>query len=213
MPLVKGGLVGARVEVSRGGRGVKNISLQMKGKTQSLTCLLFLLTLIVPSVLLHYTSIAPLTGNVPKPSSRPRLPVMAAGGGAGAADPAPRGETPASQGAEPRPGMPGEIVQYRISHLIHKNFPAPDVEGVERLIKENANYVVSDKPDDAVEWVAYWLGCAYQYLCNAAHDLYPAFFCAAALGAITLLSLVFHRTILGRVRTPAIQVPEEGAAA
>ncbi|HEY1860567.1 MAG TPA: hypothetical protein VGG61_09455 [Gemmataceae bacterium] len=210
-PQAKGRLLGACVEVSQGGRTLTTIPMKMQGKTQRLTWLLFFLTLVVPSVLLYFTSIAPLKGDVPKPSSRPSLPLMGAAGGdapaPGARDDAPRSKTP-----EPRPGAPGEIVQYQISRLVHKNCPTLDFESAQWLIKENVNYVVSDKPDDAVEWVAYGVGWAYQCLCDTAHDFYPAFFCAAALGALTLLSWLSHRSLRGRMRTPAIRVSEVGAA-
>jgi hypothetical protein len=218
-PLAKGRITGAHIEVLQQGRPVESIPLKMKAKTQRLTWLLLLATLIVPGVLLYYTSIAPLTGDVPKPSVRKQIARQTP---AGAPAPAPdQGAPPTTtQIAEPRLGMPGEVLQYKISHLIHKNCPKPGYQYVDWLIKEQDNYVVKEQPanpladetSDFVEWVAYWLGYAYQYLCTTATDLYPAFYCAMALGALTLLSLLSHRTLRGRARKSGIRIPESPAS-
>jgi hypothetical protein len=224
-PLVRGRMHGAHIEVCQQGRPVESMPLKMKAKTQRLTWLLLLATFVVPGVLLYYTSIAPLTGDVPQPSVRKQIARQNPGGAplpAGAPAPGPdQGAQPTTtQIAEPRPGMPGEVLQYKISHLIHKNCPKPGYQYVDWLIKDQENYVVKEQPvnpladetSDFVEWGAYWLGYAYQYLCTTATDLYPSFFCAMALGALSLLSLLSHRTLRGRARKSGIRISESAAS-
>jgi hypothetical protein len=77
-----------------------------------------------------------------------------------------------------------------------------------KVNQEKENYVVSDQPHDATESLAWWIGDKYQYLYMSAKDLYPAFFLALALGALTLLSWASHRTYRGKARRTGIRLPD-----
>jgi hypothetical protein len=242
-PVAKGRLKDARVEVSQQGRQVESIPLKMKTRTQRLTWFLLLLTLILPVIMAYFTSIAPLSGDVPGVATRrvadPTLPVPpredAPPGRIAPARPQPnegRPPAPAGGGAvaairepifgqvvELRPGTPGENLQFKISHVIHKNCPKLDdldlgfyTIPLSKLCAEKANYSVTDQPHDLVESVASWLGDQYQFLYIGASDLYPAFYLAMGLGALTLLSLVTHTTARRKTRRMNIRLHDSASA-
>jgi hypothetical protein len=118
-----------------------------------------------------------------------------------------------------RAGTPGENLQYKISHAIHKNCPnLGDMDlgfysiPLSKICSEQENYTVTGQPHDLVEWIAWWLGDRYQFLYIGASDLYPAFYLALGLGALTLLSLVMHTTARRRIRRMNVRLPDSAAS-
>jgi hypothetical protein len=227
-PVAKGILKDARVEVSQLGRTVDTIPLKMKSRTQRLTWILLLLTILLPGILIYYTTIAPLAGQVPGLHRfegkvlEKKVPV--GGGGAPDAQAQPRNpaEPPQAPDATPplvvrmRNGNSGEVLQYKISDLLHKNLPGDKIEidlfntsiDLSSFNKTKDDYVVSDHPHDFLESIALWGGNTYQFLCVGARDLYPSFLLAFGLGGLTLLSLVLHRTYRGKVAKRGIRLAD-----
>jgi hypothetical protein len=228
-PVAKGTLKDARVEVSQQGRPVDTVPLKMKARTQRMTWILLLLTILLPGILAYYTYAHPLTGEVPGFARMEGKPVEKVRPSFGGGDPAPpRDPAPPKPPAEGTPatnapliirsrsGNPGEVLQYKISDLLHKNLPGDkvDIDAFDTSIdlssfnKTKDDYVVSDNPHDFLETIAYWSGNTYQFLCVGARDLYPAFLLALGLGALTLVSLIGHRTVRGKARKIGIRLPE-----
>jgi hypothetical protein len=220
-PLAKGRLPEARVDVLQQGRLVERVRMSMRGRTQFATWVLLLLTLIVPSVILYYTSIAPLSGDVPrmvprvegapnaddgpKPPPPPQRPGGPPGGG-----PPGQGEAAPEQPQGPQikrlAGDSGEILQFKISHTVRSNSPKIP------WVIEDKPPVLAKNPDDGLEWAAWGLGEAYQFLCVGATNLHPAFWCGTALLVLTLLSLLFHRTVRATIRKKGIRLVDPALA-
>jgi hypothetical protein len=240
-PLAKGRLPEARVDVTHHGRLVERVRMLMRGRTQFATWVLFLLTLIIPSVMLYFTSIAPLRGEVPvikrkadaadaAKADKPGEPKPPAGppvanrppapkppeGGPPVGGPPPGGPRPADapadadqeNGAQPRTevhlraGSEGEVFQYKISPIIRANSPE-----IPWVIDTKGPYAV-DGAKDGLEWVLWGLGYAYQFLCVGARVFYPSFLCAAALLALTVISLVARRTVRATIRKKGIRLTD-----
>jgi hypothetical protein len=215
-PVAKGTLPDARVEISQQGRPVDAIPLKMKARTQCMTWVLLLLTILLPSILAYYTYAQPLTGDVPR-LTLPEGPQLAkqqpagAGGGPDAPAPAPPGPAAAPDGnsrlvVRMRNGQPGEVLQYKLSDLLHKNLPSGKIDidlfdtnmDLSSFNTSRGDYVVSDTPHDYLEYAPLWLGKTYQFLCVGANDMYPAFVLSLVLGALTIISLILHGTYRGK---------------
>jgi hypothetical protein len=209
-PLAKGRLKDAKVDVTHSGRLVERVGMRMIGKTQRLTWILLLLTLIIPAVMLYYTSIAPLEGEVPRlapgdAALQRRTQPPGANGGERAAER--QGDEAKAAVAEPvakmKVGTKGEVLQYRISKSIRPNSPQI------RWVNEGTTpYVVTDHPTDALEWVAWTSGYLYEGLCAGRDLFYPSFLCAVALFSLTLFSLISHRATRGFIRRKGIRLAD-----
>jgi hypothetical protein len=108
------------------------------------------------------------------------------------------------------PGDHGEVLRYRISHTLHAN--SPHVTWLPWLNKEKSVYSITDEPDDAIEWFAWGLGQTYEYICGAARDLYPSFWTGVALFGLTLVSLLFRRTVRATIRKKGIRLADPALA-
>jgi hypothetical protein len=229
-PLAKGRLPEARVDVTQHGRLVERVRMLMRGRTQCATWVLFLLALIIPSVMVYFTSIAPLHGEVPilkkkadvagggkadesrPPAGPPRRNQPPQAGGEPPVGGLPAGDPPADaaqeSAAEPiievkmRGGSNGDVFQYRISPVIRNNSPE-----IPWVIDTKGPYAV-DGPKDGLEWALWGLGQAYEFLCAGAHSLYPSFWCAAALLALTAISLVARRTVRATIRKKDVRLAD-----
>jgi hypothetical protein len=218
-PLAKGRLPDARVDVLQQGRLVERVRMSMRGRTQFATWVLLLLTLIMPWIVLNYTSIAPLSGDVPRmvpkvegaPNAddgpKPPPPPQRPGGppGQGEAPPA-APEQPQGSQIKRMVGDSGEVLQFKISHTVRANSPK-----IPWVIEDKPD-VLSKNPEDGLEWAAWGLGEAYQFLCVGANNLHPAFWCGTALLVLTLLSLLFHRTVRATIRKKGIRLVDPALA-
>jgi hypothetical protein len=229
-PVAKGRLTDARVELSQQGRRVDAVPLKMKAKTQRMTWILLLMTLIIPAVLAYYTNIAPLSGDVPRMGIGQVMKHQIPAGGGGGDQPAPRPQGGPPLPAPPEapdpskgqvvrmiPGTPGEVLQYKVSSFLHRNLPGDKIETSDYIGKDidlssfnktKDNYVVSEDTYDTIEYVSWWIGDKYQYLYASARDIYPAFILAIGLAGLTLLSLVAHRAYRGKTSRSGIRLLE-----
>jgi hypothetical protein len=217
-PLAKGRLPDARVDVSQQGRLVERVRMSMRGRTQCATWVLLLLTLIVPFGLLYCTVISPLRGDVPhlvkkadtpEAVKRPPIPAMRPGGPQGPGGP---GENPTplvEEGSSIKmlAGDHGEVLQYKVSDTVRKNSPT-----IPWVIDEKPLYNISESPSDGLEWATWGLGKAYQFLCVGAKEFYPSFWCATALLLLTLVSLLFRRTVQATIRKKGIRLVDPAIA-
>jgi hypothetical protein len=93
-----------------------------------------------------------------------------------------------------RPGMPGEVMEFRVRTALEEN--VPDVPDVTR---------------PAVNNVAKYAGLGYGFLCDWAQDMHTGFWLAVALLIVTFASWLGHRT--GRARiTRSLSLPVMPAA-
>jgi hypothetical protein len=169
-PVAKGRLPDARVVVLYDGRPVQELRTRMAARTQRLTWALLLLTVLLPPLLVHWTSTAPLRGLIAD-----ERPVVAKND-----DPAQKNDAKAGAGERRtesylREGMPGEVLDVRVRSGLTNN--VPEFPG----------------RDTAARWLGAGLGAGYGFLCAGAPDVRPAFWLGVALFILTFASWVRHR--------------------
>jgi len=103
------------------------------------------------------------------------------------------------------------MLQYRVSRTVHANSPH-----IPWVIEDKPLYVLwdpfKDETSDGLEWAAWGLGWAYQFLHVGAKEFYPSFWCATALLLLTLTSLLFHRTVRATIHKKGIRLVDPAIA-
>jgi hypothetical protein len=168
-PIAKGKMPNANVKVLQQNHLVQEMPIGMKSRTQRLTWLLALATLVLPFLVTYYTKDQPIRGSIPR-VAKPKDD---------AAD--------ASNVVYQKFGAtPGVYVEYVVKRSVFDALP-----NIRYVVDSDPSTVIENKPSDALSWVAWTIGQAYEYLCNTP-NLGPIVL-AIMLG-LTTVSWVFHKS-------------------
>jgi hypothetical protein len=146
-PLARGRLPEASVRILCNGRQVQELPMRMTARTQRLTWALLLLTLLLPSLLLYYTRVEPLRGQVIATRTR----VNSVHGD--------QDNIEIEKVKGPRDGSPGEVLEERLRLGLRNNLPEVLARGVFDGVASAAGTTYDRLCESATTLhPAFWLG-------------------------------------------------------